>query len=102
MTLYERALSLLAYRQVSEVIMGVPRCISEAFIHHYGINLVARGQQSRFPSKGIDCFKVPKIMGIYHQIQSGSNVTTGQVKIYRQFTHIIKNVRKTMKNILLI
>jgi glycerol-3-phosphate cytidylyltransferase-like family protein len=70
-------------RQVSKVIIGVPRCINADFIQRFGIDLVARGKKARFNNcqRGIDCMAVTQEMGILRELDSGSTVTTQTVSL---------------------
>lgn len=88
MTLHERVLSVLAYRPVSEVIIGAPLCVTEELIKRFKINLVVQGKINSCHANidGIDCYEFPKRLGIYMEVDSGNNMTTDLI-----IERIIKN-----------
>uniref|UniRef100_A0A0N5A367 ethanolamine-phosphate cytidylyltransferase n=1 Tax=Parastrongyloides trichosuri TaxID=131310 RepID=A0A0N5A367_PARTI len=81
MSLHERTLSVLAYKPVSEVIIGAPYEITKDLIKRFNISLVVDG--SRVPHHNtldnIDIYKIPKEMGIYQLIDSGNDMTTNMI-----------------------
>uniref|UniRef100_A0A914WX62 ethanolamine-phosphate cytidylyltransferase n=1 Tax=Plectus sambesii TaxID=2011161 RepID=A0A914WX62_9BILA len=82
MALPERALSVLSYKPVSEVIIGAQYSVTQDFMESYKIDLVVCGQaekQRKDPATGLDPFEAPKESGKFKLINSGSNVTTAQI-----------------------
>uniref|UniRef100_A0A914MMU5 ethanolamine-phosphate cytidylyltransferase n=1 Tax=Meloidogyne incognita TaxID=6306 RepID=A0A914MMU5_MELIC len=88
MTLHERVLSVLAYKPVSEVIIGAPLCVNEELIKRFKIDLVIRGKikSSHANIDGIDRYDFPKRMGIFMEVDSGNEMTTKLI-----IERIIKN-----------
>ncbi|KAF7634274.1 hypothetical protein Mgra_00006352 [Meloidogyne graminicola] len=88
MTLHERVLSVLAYKPVSEVIIGAPLCVTEELIKRFKIDLFVQGKINCSHSfiDGVDRYEVPKRMGIYLEIDSGNDMTTNLI-----IERIIKN-----------
>ncbi|CAK5074027.1 unnamed protein product [Meloidogyne enterolobii] len=88
MTLHERVLSVLAYKPVSEVIIGAPLCVNEELIKRFKIDLVIRGKikSSHANIDGIDRYDFPKRMGIFMEVDSGNEMTTNLI-----IERIIKN-----------
>jgi len=81
MTLHERVLSVLAYRPVSEVVMGAPHEVSKDLMECFNIHVVVQGRTSVTESKSLakDPFAVPKQMGLYKLIDSGNEMTTSMI-----------------------
>lgn len=81
MSLHERVLSVLAYKPVSEVVIGAPYMVTVDLIRRFNVQMVVHG--SRTASQQYvdmpDPFKVPKEMGIFQLIDSGSDMTTDSI-----------------------
>ena len=78
MSLHERVLSVLAYKPVSEVVIGAPLCVTKELIDRFRIDLVVQGKNTSHHSTidGIDCYEVPKQLGIFVEIDSANEMTT--------------------------
>ncbi|VDD85403.1 unnamed protein product, partial [Enterobius vermicularis] len=67
MSLHERVLSVLAYKPVSEVVIGAPYMITEDLIRRFNVQVVVHGSrtaQNQYVDMP-DPFKIPKEMGIF-------------------------------------
>ncbi|KAG5495389.1 hypothetical protein GH5_03050 [Leishmania sp. Ghana 2012 LV757] len=78
MNLNERVLGVLSCRYVDEVVMGVPLDVSKEVIDGLHINVVVSGKFSdaAVEQAGNTAYKVPKAMGIYHEVDSGCTLST--------------------------
>uniref|UniRef100_F1KTF5 ethanolamine-phosphate cytidylyltransferase n=3 Tax=Ascaris suum TaxID=6253 RepID=F1KTF5_ASCSU len=98
MSLHERVLSVLAYKPVSEVVIGAPYTITKELIERFDVQVVANG--SRIASHELpgepDPFKVAKDLGIYKLIDSGSDMTTNTI-ITRIIDHRREFERRNQK-----
>ncbi|CAD7705239.1 unnamed protein product [Ostreobium quekettii] len=82
MNLHERSLSVLACKFVDEVIIGVPPNITEDLIRTFNISLVVRGTLSETSDLGPveeGRYDVATAKGIYREIKSPNNTTTGSI-----------------------
>jgi ethanolamine-phosphate cytidylyltransferase len=83
MTIHERVLSVLAYKPVSEVIIGAPVSLTKDMIDRFGISLVVNGVSSGHADPEIDHederFSLAKELGIYRKVDSGSDMTTDKI-----------------------
>jgi len=83
MTLHERVLSVLAYKPVSEVIIGAPIALTEEMINRFGISLVVNGISTGHSDPEVDHsderFAIAKAKGIYKEIDSGTDMTTEKI-----------------------
>ncbi|VDN57725.1 unnamed protein product [Dracunculus medinensis] len=79
MTLHERVLSVLAYKPVDEVIIGAPFHVTKDLITRFNIQVVANGIKKTYDDSLYDPFKIPKEMGIFRLIDSGSDMTTEKI-----------------------
>jgi len=82
MNLYERTLNLLALKYVDDVIMGAPWEITEDMIKTLNIQIVAQGTLPKdcgYTAPHADPFEVPKRLGIYHEIESTSVLSTEDI-----------------------
>uniref|UniRef100_A0A0N5ATI7 ethanolamine-phosphate cytidylyltransferase n=1 Tax=Syphacia muris TaxID=451379 RepID=A0A0N5ATI7_9BILA len=84
MSLHERVLSVLAYKAcepVSEVVIGAPYVVTADLIRRFNVKVVAHGlRTSNQHCNGMpDPFSVPKEMGIFRLIDSGSDMTTDSI-----------------------
>ncbi|KAL3112745.1 hypothetical protein niasHT_019719 [Heterodera trifolii] len=88
MTLHERVLSVLAYKPVSEVVIGAPLCVTKELVDRFRINFVVQGIRTEHHTaiEGIDCYEVPKRLGIFKTVDSGNEMTTERI-----IERIIKN-----------
>uniref|UniRef100_A0A0K0G4Y2 ethanolamine-phosphate cytidylyltransferase n=1 Tax=Strongyloides venezuelensis TaxID=75913 RepID=A0A0K0G4Y2_STRVS len=81
MSLHERTLSVLAYKPVSEVIIGSPYIITKDLIKNFNISIVVDGSRVAHHNTldNVDIYKVPKELGIYQLIDSGNDMTTEMI-----------------------
>uniref|UniRef100_A0A914DZK1 ethanolamine-phosphate cytidylyltransferase n=1 Tax=Acrobeloides nanus TaxID=290746 RepID=A0A914DZK1_9BILA len=81
MTLHERVLSVLAYKPVSEVIIGAPYAVTKDLIDRFRIDLVAQGARGdHMPDENeLDPYELPKHMGIFKIVDSENDMTTGAI-----------------------
>ncbi|GMT10828.1 hypothetical protein PFISCL1PPCAC_2125, partial [Pristionchus fissidentatus] len=103
MNLNERVLSVLAYKPVSEVIIGAPYHITAELIDQFNIHVVCQG--SRMPHQtpdGEDPYAAAKERGIWQLVDSHNDVTTDSV-IQRIFDHRVeyeaRNAKKEKKEL---
>ncbi|VDO34270.1 unnamed protein product [Onchocerca flexuosa] len=89
MTLHERVLSVLAYKPVSEVVIGAPYIVTEELIKRFNIQLL-QTLQFQIVAKGIrlpdhqmpgepDPFRLPREKNMLRLIDSGSNMSADQI-----------------------
>lgn len=73
MSLHERVLSVLAYKPVSEVIIGAPYEVTQDLIDRFHIKVVAQGSRTEHHDTidDVDCYALPKRLGIYKEVDSG-------------------------------
>ncbi|VDN00995.1 unnamed protein product [Thelazia callipaeda] len=69
MSLHERVLSVLAYKPVSEVVIGAPYAVTEELISRFNIQMPGEP----------DPFSVPREKGMLRLIDSGNNMSTDQI-----------------------
>jgi ethanolamine-phosphate cytidylyltransferase len=86
MNLNERVLGVLSCRYVDEVVMGVPYAVSDELIKSLGIHVVVAGKVSEALPHASDPHAVPKAMGIFQEVDSGSGLTTESI-IQRVMEH---------------
>ncbi|KHN82689.1 Ethanolamine-phosphate cytidylyltransferase [Toxocara canis] len=94
MSLHERVLSVLAYKPVSEVVIGAPYTVTRELIERFNVQVVANGSRianHELPGEP-DPFRVAKELGIYKLIDSGSDMTTNMI-----ITRIIDHRREFEK-----
>ncbi|PAA62558.1 hypothetical protein BOX15_Mlig001077g2 [Macrostomum lignano] len=88
MTMFERVLSVLACRYVSNVVIDAPFKISEQLMKHLKVDYVIHGV--RTPVKpcpdGSDPYSEAKRLGLYREVDSGNDMTA-----YSVIERIIKN-----------
>lgn len=103
MNLHERVLSVLACKYVNEVVIGAPYCVDENLIEHFKVNVVCHGQTPIALEDGsIDPYAVPKKLGKFQLLHSGSDMTTEKI-VDRIIKHRIefetRNIKKEKKEI---
>lgn len=77
MTLYERVLGVLSCKYVDEVVLGAPEKLTEEFIKNNNISVVVHGKDQVEPcADGTSPYEVAEKMGIYHELDSESPMTT--------------------------
>ncbi|KAL6072601.1 choline phosphate cytidylyltransferase, variant 2 [Balamuthia mandrillaris] len=77
MNLYERVLSVLSCKYVDEVVIAAPEKITKEFIDGLNIQCVVHGKDPVEPCEdGSDPYEVAKELGLYKEIDSGSDMTT--------------------------
>jgi len=81
MTLHERVLSVLAFKPVSEVVIGAPYEITQDLIDRFQISLVVQGSRTEHHPTidEVDCYELPKKLGIFHEVDSGNDMTTDMI-----------------------
>lgn len=83
MNLHERALSVLSCRYVDEVVIGAPLDVTKEMIDSLRISVVVAGTQPHsyglHTMEGYVPYKVPKELGIFKVLDSGSTLTTTEV-----------------------
>ncbi len=76
----ERVLNLLSLKNVDDIVISAPYFITESFIKDFNISVVVNGQiRGDCPIIGDDKFEVPKKLGIYKEINSGSDFTIAKL-----------------------
>ena len=103
MNLHERVLSVLSCKYADEVVIGAPYKIDQQLITNQGINLVVHGSGPVDPAEdGSDPYEIPKNLGIYSDIDSGSGVTTTMI-IERIMDNAkafaLRNAKKELKEV---
>ncbi|KAF8382192.1 pcyt-2.1 [Pristionchus pacificus] len=105
MNLNERVLSVLAYKPVSEVIIGAPYHITGELIDQFNIAVVVQGSRvshHQSPEDTEDPYTAAKERGIFTTIDSGSDVTTDAViqRIFdRRLVYEARNAKKVKKEL---
>lgn len=80
MNLNERVLGVLSCRWVDEVVMGVPFSVTKDLIETLNVSAVVSGSVKEGEYVGqLDPYAVPKSLGIYHEVDSGCELTTDLV-----------------------
>jgi len=104
MTLHERVLSVLAFKPVSEVVIGAPYSVTQELIDRFRIDVVVQGSHIEHHSTidHVDCYELAKDLGIYRTVDSGNDMTTEKI-IERIIDHKIefetRNRNKAKKEI---
>lgn len=86
---------------VNEVVIGAPYEVSKELMEHFKVNTVCHGQ-TYIPSEHGDPYVVPKTMGKYVMIDSGSTITTEQIVeriIKNRLEYEQRNIKKEKKEI---
>ena len=76
MNLHERVLGVLSSRYVDEVIMGVPFAVTKEVIDKLGVHVVVGGTVHGDLVSDADPYAVPKELGIFQEVQSGTELST--------------------------
>lgn len=82
MNINERTLGVLSSRCADEVVMGVPFEVSEDIIKSLGIHVVVAGMVAEYEEDAIQGrhpYAYPAKAGIFHQIDSHSDLTTDKL-----------------------
>ena len=81
MTLHERVLSVLAYKPVSEVVIGAPYIVTQELINRFRINIVVQGNHIEHHQTiaEVDPYAIPKQLGIYKTVDSKNDMTTKKI-----------------------
>ncbi|XP_071812948.1 ethanolamine-phosphate cytidylyltransferase-like [Apostichopus japonicus] len=80
MNLHERTLSVLANKYVSEVVIGAPYKVTQELLEHFNVDVVVRGKTSyNYAADSTDPYEIPKEMGIYHEVDSGNDMSTQKI-----------------------
>jgi len=102
MTLHERVLSVLAYKPVSEVIIGAPYEVTQDLIDRFRIQVVVQGSRTEHHAHDVDCYALPKRLGIYKEVDSGNDMTTELIIeriIHNRREFELRNHKKEKKEI---
>ena len=76
----ERMLNLLSLKDVDDIIVGAPYFITENFIKDFNIAAVVEGRINKDKIEtGDDPFEIPKKLGIYHEVDSGSDFSISKL-----------------------
>lgn len=76
MNLNERVLGVLSCRYVDEVVMGVPYEVNQELIDRLQIHIVVGGKFSDSIAAATSHYKIPKDLGIYREVDSGTSLGT--------------------------
>jgi len=80
MNLFERTLTVLSCKYVSNVVIGAPCAISEELLKSFSIDLVLTDSFLKNTdvekSSALDSYEVPKRLGIYKEVDSGFKLST--------------------------
>lgn len=91
MNLNERVLGVLSCRYVDEVVMGVPFRVTKDLIEKLNVDVVVAGRnleefdasesdaEGGSPSSVSTPYDVPKRLGIFHEVDSGTDLTTDRL-----------------------
>ncbi|KAK0397361.1 hypothetical protein QR680_002099 [Steinernema hermaphroditum] len=81
MSLHERVLSCLAYKPVSEVVIGAPYEVTKELIDRFRVQVVVQGSRTAHHETidGIDPYALAKKLGIYRTVDSGNDMTTEKI-----------------------
>ena len=71
---------------LDEVVIGAPYVVDDALLKHFKVSVVAHGSTFYPEEKGKDPYALPKKLGMFKAVSSGSNVTTSVI-----VERIIKN-----------
>eukprot|EP01134_Creolimax_fragrantissima_P004654 CFRG4654T1 len=75
MNLHERTLSVLANRNVDNVVIGAPMELSPELLDHFSVTVVAHGKrQAPWERTGKDMLSIAKHRGILQAVDSGSDL----------------------------
>ncbi|TRY63050.1 hypothetical protein TCAL_10983 [Tigriopus californicus] len=103
MNLQERALSVLAFRCVDEVVIGAPYAISQSLMEDLNVTVVCHGETYVSPCEdGTDPYEVPKKLGKFRLVNSGNSLTTEKLVqriVERRLDYENRNARKEEKEI---
>ncbi|CAI2307672.1 unnamed protein product [Caenorhabditis sp. 36 PRJEB53466] len=100
MSIHERVLSVLAYKPVNEVVFGAPYEITGDILDQFNVQAVVNGFRDRdsslVQSPPSDPFAEAKRRGIYHEVDSGSDMTTDLI-IERIINHRLEYETRNKK-----
>ncbi|CCD73432.1 ethanolamine-phosphate cytidylyltransferase [Caenorhabditis elegans] len=106
MSIHERVLSVLAYKPVNEVVFGAPYEITSDILDQFNVQAVINGFRDNNSSvvnsslASIDPFAEAKRRGIYHEVDSGSDMTTDLIIdriIHHRLEYETRNKKKEKK-----
>eukprot|EP00039_Didymoeca_costata_P004188 m.71889 g.71889 ORF g.71889 m.71889 type:complete len:383 (+) comp12284_c0_seq1:100-1248(+) len=100
-TLHERTLGALQCKYVNEVVMDAPPIVTQELIDHFQIDVVCHGKQEYHLKDGANPYAVPIKLGIFKQIDSLNNVTTGVIIdriLSKQSVYAERNKKKIAKD----
>lgn len=78
LSLNERVMTLLSYKYVNEVLFDAPPIVTSDLIEHFNVDMVYHGRFSDSNNR-FDPYEIPKRMGKFDNIDSGSDVTTDKI-----------------------
>lgn len=103
MNLHERVLSVLACKYVSEVVIGAPYVVTKDLMDHFKVDVVVHGKTHvMFGENGEDPFEVPKALGRFLTVDSGSDMTTEKIVeriIRNRLEYEARNLKKEKKEL---
>lgn len=97
MNLPERVFGLLSCKFVDDIIIGAPWEVTDEMIETYHIQKVVHGLVDSPKPEDVDCYKVPKSMGIYKEIDSGSKLTSQEIMKRVEDAHALFEERNKKK-----
>jgi ethanolamine-phosphate cytidylyltransferase len=101
MNINERVLSVLSCRYVDECIIGVPFEVTEDLLKLANISIVCAGKDATRAECEVDPYEVPKKMGIFSEVDSGSYLTATQIikrVIQNRLDYEARNLKKQKKD----
>jgi ethanolamine-phosphate cytidylyltransferase len=85
-------------------VIGAPYDVSKELMEHFNVDVVAHGQ-TYIPCSQGDPYSIPKTMGKFQLIDSGSTITTEQIVeriIKNRLEYEQRNIKKEKKEIAVI
>lgn len=69
------------FKPVNEVIIDAPYSVSQELIDRFQISVVIQGCHTdhHLTIDGVDCYALPKQLGIYKTVDSGNDMTTENI-----------------------
>ncbi|CAK9296870.1 unnamed protein product [Gordionus sp. m RMFG-2023] len=101
MNLHERVLSVLAYKYVSEVVIGAPYSVTPELMDHFAVDIVCHGVTPvSLDFDGSDPYAEPKRRGKFKLVDSGNTLTTSDIVqriITNRVNFEVRNAKKEKK-----
>lgn len=101
MNINERVLSVLSCRYVDEVVIGVPFEVTEDLLKLANVTVVCAGKHSTRGEYDADPYEVPKRLGLFREVDSGSTLTADGVihrVIRNRLDYEARNRKKELKD----